>query len=500
MRGEYVRMGTMLAKLFLASGASIRSAATVYATLLFGSLLIISSVKAQSGNDSSAPWQNAPNEYKFALAKEQPRYFSDPSFKKTSYSSYSAQLPATSRLAKRATEALPDDYPLNDSPQGDIGIAEGMTGQCDNCDNGAGPCCAYENSCCITDDGECSLGCYPFHERLWFSGEYLMWWGKSVDLPVLASTGALDAVDTSILLGGGETSEGIHSGGRFTLGYWLNPCQDLSVEAVFLFLGNKAAAYDLNSDEHSTIVRPYYDVSSAEQSFFPVADPDYFTGSLNVNLTSELSSVELLLRRTFYQQCNHQADFLLGYRYGHLSEDLSMESSTSMLYSGIWQFSDQFSGNNEFNGAELGFTSRSLYYRWSIELLAKLALGNTHSSVRIDGSSSYTDANGGKTTYPHDGLLALPTNIGVYEQDNFSVIPELGITIGYDITCRLKATVGYTFLYWSRVVRPTDQIDTYLNSTQFFGGTLEGVRSPQPKFVITDFWAQGINLGLEYRF
>jgi hypothetical protein len=135
-----------------------------------------------------------------------------------------------------------------------------------------------------------------------------------------------------------------------------------------------------------------------------------------------------------------------------------------------------------------------------MEFLAKLALGNTRSRVRIDGSSSVTDSGGGKITYQHDGLLALPTNIGVYEQNAFSVIPELGATVGYNITCRLKATVGYTLLYWSRVVRPGDQIDTYLNSTQMLGGTLSGVPSPQSKFITTDFWAQGINVGLEYRF
>lgn len=79
-------------------------------------------------------------------------------------------------------------------------------------------------------------------------------------------------------------------------------------------------------------------------------------------------------------------------------------------------------------------------------------------------------------------------------------MPELGITLGYDFTCRLRATFGYTFLYWSKVARPGEQIDTELNPSQFPPGTLVGAPHPQFVFHTSDFWAQGLNFGLEYRF
>jgi hypothetical protein len=65
---------------------------------------------------------------------------------------------------------------------------------------------------------------------------------------------------------------------------------------------------------------------------------------------------------------------------------------------------------------------------------------------------------------------------------------------------------GYEILYWNRVVRPGDQIDHNVNLSQNAVldpkgvGTLVGPAQPAPLFNRSDFWAQGINLGLEYRY
>ena len=123
----------------------------------------------------------------------------------------------------------------------------------------------------------------------------------------------------------------------------------------------------------------------------------------------------------------------------------------------------------------------------------KLALGNTHSRIDINGST--TTAAG---TFA-GGLLALPSNMGVHTSDQFSMVPELGLTLGYDLTCHLRATVGYSFIYWSNVSRPGDQIDLNVSPSQFPPTTQTAT---MPAFVqhTTDFWAQGINVGLDYRF
>ena len=103
-----------------------------------------------------------------------------------------------------------------------------------------------------------------------------------------------------------------------------------------------------------------------------------------------------------------------------------------------------------------------------------------------------------KTSFRHFpvGLLARSTNSGKYQQNQFAVLPEVGATFRYRLLPRLEATIGYHFLYWSRVARAGDQIDLALDLAEPFSG------APLPRFSfeMTDFWAQGLDFGLEYRF
>ena len=77
---------------------------------------------------------------------------------------------------------------------------------------------------------------------------------------------------------------------------------------------------------------------------------------------------------------------------------------------------------------------------------------------------------------------------------------ELGISLRRNLNCRLAATFGYSFLYWSRVERAGDQIDTTVNPTQIPPGALAGEARPAFPFNTTDFWAQGVRFGLEYNY
>lgn len=131
-----------------------------------------------------------------------------------------------------------------------------------------------------------------------------------------------------------------------------------------------------------------------------------------------------------------------------------------------------------------------------------MALGDAHQEVRIAGSTVFTDPVGNSVRQP-GGLLALPTNMGSYSRDKFAVVPELGINVGRQLTDHLRVYVGYNLLYWSSVVRPGDQIDFVVNPTQLptpaGPGVLVGPARPAFSFRDTDFWAQGVNLGVEFR-
>jgi large repetitive protein len=64
------------------------------------------------------------------------------------------------------------------------------------------------------------------------------------------------------------------------------------------------------------------------------------------------------------------------------------------------------------------------------------------------------------------GFLVLPSNIGTHQTSRFSVVPEVGVNLGYAITPGVRVSIGYTFMFWTQVVRPGDQIDLRVNTTQ----------------------------------
>jgi len=182
----------------------------------------------------------------------------------------------------------------------------------------------------------------------------------------------------------------------------------------------------------------------------------------------------------------------------HVNENLVADDQTTFL------IDDVFNTSNQFFGGEIGFLIDWQRRRWSVDFLSKLAIGNTRQRVDIFGQT----IRDGNQVFPDHGLLAQPSNVGTYERDEFSVIPELGVTAGYMLTERLRVTFGYTLLYWSRVARPGDQIDLRVNPDFLDLPTdpsllpdPDTIQPQSPEFVFRDtaIWAHGFNAGVDYR-
>jgi hypothetical protein len=361
------------------------------------------------------------------------------------------------------------------------------------------------------DGGDCPVDCGPCYRpcfRLWFHGEFLMWWDKTANLPPLLSTSALpfppaQPTPGRVLFGGEGVDLGIRSGSRVTLGLWTSPAQDSAFEATYLFLSSKAFNFAKENDGGQTMGRPFFNITDEISDLHTIAPNQDGTvpGTFSASLANEFKSLELVMRRAVYQDQGRRLDLLFGYRYARFAESLNIADTSFDAFNDRAQVRDQFTAGNEFNGAELGFSAQTQHFRWSLEFLAKLALGGTRSRVRVFGDTLITP---GGTTPQLGGLLALPSNMGTYSQNNFTMIPELGATIGCDLTSRVKATFGYSLIYWSKVARAGDQIDLNVNTTQFptatGPGALAGVPSPLFRFATNDYWAQGLNFGLDCRF
>jgi hypothetical protein len=161
---------------------------------------------------------------------------------------------------------------------------------------------------------------------------------------------------------------------------------------------------------------------------------------------------------------------------------------------------DRFETRNQFNGVDLGWRYRRTRGYWSFDSLLRMAVGVTNQTVMINGGTTITEPGQASESFV-GGLRAQRTNIGTYDQDQFTVIPELNLNLGYQLTDHFRAMVGYTFIYWSNVVRPGDQIDYDINPALLppeqvpFTGALR----PGFEFDTTDYWVQGVSVGGEFR-
>lgn len=342
----------------------------------------------------------------------------------------------------------------------------------------------------------------------WASAEYLHWWTQGMGVPPLAttgnSTGALGRPGTQVLVGGGALNNDDRSGGRFTLGAWLYPSERRGIQVTYLTLGNHSTEFSPTSDASGVLARPFFNVDANQQDARFISSPGLLSGSLNIVAETQFQSLEGLYRGALPGMIFHDADFLIGYRYAQLDELLNISEST--LATGgasagtSFDLFDRFDTDNSFHGAELGIIlNEQMGAFWSCELVGKVALGGTSFRSRIAGQTTTTDVGGGATT-TQSGLLAQDSNIGVYRSEDFATVSEFGLTIRRQITCNLSANIGYSFVYWSKVVRPGDQVDLAVNPTQIPPGTLVGAPRPTYPFVTTDFWAQGLRAGVEYKF
>jgi hypothetical protein len=355
-----------------------------------------------------------------------------------------------------------------------------------------------------------------FHDRFWMRGEFLGWWSKGFSTPPLltsspsgtaaAQAGVLGAAGTSILFGGGALSGGFQPGERITLGAWLNRDQNLGIEASSFQLNRQTQYFNASGVTVPILARPIYNVQAGQQDSQLVNYPGQQSGTFSSAVASNLQLDEFLVRMNLQQRPGLSVDLVAGYRYQQLEDHL--EADDALSFSGsqasfpagstVQQF-DGFDTRNVFQGGVVGMSTSFQRERWSFETSLKIAVGGTHSRVAITGATA-TAVPGQAATLLPGGLLALPSNIGVYDSYQFSVVPELGLTLGFNFSPQLRATLGYEIIYWDSVARPGDQVDLNVDPRQL--PPPAGGSSAQPAFQLhtSDYWAQGLNLGLDLRF
>jgi Putative beta barrel porin-7 (BBP7) len=364
----------------------------------------------------------------------------------------------------------------------------------------AAPALATNNGC---GAGGCQDKC-----EFWGSVEYLLWWTKGQHVPPLVTTsppgtpitsaGVLGQPGTVVLYGGEPINIGLRQGGRFTLGYWLDDCHDMGISASYFQLEQSFEHFGINSTGIPILGRPFFDVTLPGQSAEITAFPGFAAGCLDVTAFQQFLGADLLFRKLICDDCGRRMEATVGYRYLMLRDGVTIDelvAGTGVANLGAaFSLTDVFRATNQFHGLDLGLTYEWRQGCWYAEAVGRVALGATFQRTTIQGATTIATA-GQATTFP-GGLLALESNIGVYHNTAFSVVPELRLNLGCQLCCNVRAFVGYDFLYWTNVARAGEQIDTRINPN-LIPPSLGGPPA-LPAFLSrrNDFWAQGINFGL----
>ncbi|MFN4259070.1 MAG: BBP7 family outer membrane beta-barrel protein [Gemmataceae bacterium] len=394
--------------------------------------------------------------------------------------------------------------------------------------NGFGPFVTLPED--LYDNAACPAGEYPVATGPWVWGrvEYLYWALSrprfEAPAPITSTRdnqfGLLDQPETTILYNGIPDGSTQHNGGRFSAGVWLSP-NFLGLEASYFILEQVSSMGHFGSDAAGSpiIARPVINALTGRESALSVSFPGQFSGNILADAKVDMWGADANVIFNPFPGSVANIGFLVGVRYLKLRDELSYVQHTNVLGAGLAAFqgfpigppsqlriADYFMTENRFEGVQGGLRLGHEWQRLYFYTTGKLAYGRTRQRLEINGNTTFFDPDqpliAPVTT--SGGLLALNSNIGQFTRDVNSIMGELTVTLGYRLSRGFSVYGGYNFMYWTKVMRASDQIDRVIDPRQLpsslqFDATATATQ-PTPPFVNTDVWLQGIFAGAELRY
>jgi hypothetical protein len=347
----------------------------------------------------------------------------------------------------------------------------------------------------------------------WVGVEGLLWWskGQPLSVPVVttgpasqgASAGNLGMPGTTSL--NGRLNYGTEGGIRMYAGGWLDSDQKIGVNGGFFVVGQQSAGFgvsDRAGNGNFVINEP---LTGAPPFITQVSAPGFETGNVVVGSSSRFGGADLNVQYNLYRGNGWTMNVMGGYRYVELNESLTIAANSTLFATttytdnagnvlatappgSVVNVIDSFRTRNQFNGGQVGGEVQYQWGRWAFGGTAKLALGDMHEVVTIDGNTLVNPAGG--TPVPLSGGNYATLQMGRYSADRFAVVPEGRLTLGYAITPNVTGQIGYNFLYVSSVARPGNQIDN----------NYDGVTHPAVPFTSSSYWSQGLTAGVQFKF
>jgi hypothetical protein len=334
--------------------------------------------------------------------------------------------------------------------------------------------------------------------------------------------GIIGGATTQVLHGDKEFGMGLFSGFDMRGILWKDPDRRIGFELRGQLWETKNDGVVVQSDStgQPLYARPFVNALTGGQDSLLVSFPNSIVGTATSSATTHMYGASGGFVWNLYRSC--PGDYCLwtvnwhtGFQFFELNEQLVV-SQTSQLINGAGAFFDQktyaapaiigvrdeIQALNQFYGGSIGLSAEVKYGRVFIASQGRVGIGVMHQRLNVAGFSSINDPNSGANSVVRGGLLANASNIGRRNNDEFALVPEASVQIGYNWTSWFTTSLGYGFTYMNNVIRPGQQITTTVNPALVpahpaYGGA--AVPVPNPAFTQTDFWVQGATIGFVFR-
>lgn len=327
----------------------------------------------------------------------------------------------------------------------------------------------------------------------------------SVGNPLAPVPGAAGQPGTRIVVGGLPPHKfefPMTPGMRVTVGWGRGPgAIGLEVSGFLMEQASNSQHFQADPSGFPNSYLPYQAPDNSYQAL-PFTIPGVVTGGSVAVGSTRLWGIESDLTMPFRIAPAFYGRFLVGGRYLDLTDRVRVANALQLVAdpSAFAVGADQFSTRNQFAGPQIGATLGATWGRWSLEYTTKLATGFTHQVRNIDGSPLLAASVASPLLVPGP-LLALPSNISHETANRITLVPEVGLKSRLKLNSWCALTAGYWLLYWNKVLCPGDQMSPLVNVTQLpFHGPVAGTLVPKPQFAHTDYFAQGMDFGIQFRY
>lgn len=382
-----------------------------------------------------------------------------------------------------------------------------------------------------------------FQNRLESKAESLFWSIKNTPEPIPIVTsgslsaklpGAIDQIGTQVLIGNRSINTHIQSGGRFTIQSWFGHHQLFGFVANYLFLSPHSSQRTVSTTGlpgSPSIAVPIFDVSgftgtnspSPSESVYVLPGPfpngPGFEGQFILEIKNRLQGAEVNGLINLGNIERLQFETLAGFRWLQFNEGLSFNVHTTGVHGAptngqFFNSQDVFNTKNNFYGLQFGIRATYEFLGFFSSITSRLSLGAIHETINIYGKSMTSNGtlffpvHGFATRPILGGIFAQPNNIGHYGKNSFDVLPEINLSLGYHLMEHMSLFAGYNFMVLDKVIRPGDQLNRNINTTQTglaeasraSGSGIANVGPPAPSIVFhhSSLWIQGVNVGLKW--